>query len=79
MIIVILWLIFGAICYLLAEKKGRDKRIGFLAGILFGVFALIYYLLVSEPGKICPFCKEKIKKDATVCPHCQRELDVIRK
>jgi hypothetical protein len=79
MAIIILWLIFGAICYLLAERKGRNKITGFLAGILFGVFALIYYLVVGEPGKICPFCKEKIKKDATVCPHCQRELDVVKK
>jgi hypothetical protein len=26
-------------------------------------------------GKICPHCKEKIKKDALVCRYCGRELD----
>jgi hypothetical protein len=74
-----LWLIFGTLCYWLAEKKGRNKVIGFFAGFLFGIFAIIYYLAVSETGKVCPFCKERIKEDATVCPHCQRELDVIKK
>ena len=78
-IVMILWLIFGAVCYLLAKKKGRNKIIGFFAGILFGFFALIYYLIIGEPKKICPFCKKKIDKGAIVCPYCQREFDVIQK
>lgn len=26
-------------------------------------------------GKICPYCKERVKKDALVCRYCGRELD----
>ncbi len=26
-------------------------------------------------GKICPYCKERIKKDALVCRYCQKELE----
>ncbi len=26
-------------------------------------------------GKICPFCKERIKKDAVICRYCHKELD----
>jgi len=28
-------------------------------------------------GKICPYCREKIKKDAVVCRYCHRELEPI--
>jgi predicted amidophosphoribosyltransferase len=27
-------------------------------------------------GKTCPYCKERIKKDALVCRYCGRELDL---
>ena len=26
-------------------------------------------------GKICPYCKEKVKKDAVVCKYCGKDLD----
>jgi hypothetical protein len=25
----------------------------------------------------CTYCKKKIKKEATVCPHCQRDINPI--
>ncbi len=25
-------------------------------------------------GKICPYCKEKIKKNAVICRYCHKEL-----
>ncbi len=28
-------------------------------------------------GKICPYCREKIKKDAVVCRYCHRELEPV--
>ena len=76
---IIIWLIFGVICYLLAKKKGRNEKVGLFVGTVFGIFALIYYLLVGRAKKVCPFCKKKIDKDAIVCPYCQREFDVIKK
>lgn len=27
-----------------------------------------------QQAKMCPFCMEEIKAEATVCPHCQRSL-----
>ncbi len=26
-------------------------------------------------GRICPYCKEKVKKDALVCRYCHKELE----
>ncbi len=26
-------------------------------------------------GKICPYCKERIKKDALICRYCHKELE----
>ncbi len=26
-------------------------------------------------GKICPYCKERIKKDAVICRYCHKELE----
>jgi hypothetical protein len=28
-------------------------------------------------GKICPYCKERIKKNAVVCRYCHRELEPL--
>jgi len=31
------------------------------------------FFFVRRAGR-CPFCKERIKYSATVCPHCTREV-----
>ena len=77
--LLLIWLLFGFICYWLAKKQGRDKKIAFVAGFFLGVLALIYYLIAGEVKQTCQFCKEKMKKGAIVCPHCQREVNVIKK
>lgn len=30
-------------------------------------------LAAAETHRECPFCKESMRKDATVCPHCRHE------
>lgn len=48
---------------------------------LMGIWALLLWLLIPLEAAIhaakvgeCPFCRGKVDKRATICPHCQRDL-----
>ncbi len=47
---VIVVAINGIVCLLLAKKAGRSMSNGFIAGLIFGPFAILYYcaILLSE-------------------------------
>ena len=45
LLIVILW---GYICYKMAEKRGRDTFLAAILGALFGVFAVIGYAIAGD-------------------------------
>jgi predicted amidophosphoribosyltransferase len=48
---------------------------GLLAFVISPLIAGIVLLIVGEGQTArCPFCAERIKMAARVCPHCQREL-----
>lgn len=44
----ICWLLFGAVCYFIAKEKNRDTTVAAIMGCLFGIFALIYYIVVDK-------------------------------
>jgi len=50
-IILIGGLIFGFICMKMAEKRGREKYLGFLMGFLLGIFAVIGYLIAGDTSE----------------------------
>lgn len=65
----------------LASRRGRSGLGFFLLSLLLTpVIGFIVVLLVSDRPKptayarVCPFCREGIKTQAIVCPHCQREV-----
>jgi uncharacterized membrane protein AbrB (regulator of aidB expression) len=45
LLVAILW---GYICYRMAEKRGRDAALGAILGALFGVFAVIGYAIAGD-------------------------------
>lgn len=47
--VVVIWIICGFVCAGIASSKGKSAGMGFVGGILFGVFAIIYYLC-CKPG-----------------------------
>lgn len=70
--------IIGLIPAKIASNRGRSFFTWWLYGALIFIVALPHSLLLKEenaPGKKkCPYCKEVIDEDATVCPHCRSDL-----
>lgn len=40
---IIIWILFGGICYFLAEKKNKNTGLAVIMGVIFGIFAVLYY------------------------------------
>lgn len=69
----------GAIFIVIFGVKLLSK--GTFPEIIWGIVLCIvgYYIFIwarkVEPTHIqCPYCKEKIKREATVCKHCGKEF-----
>ena len=70
---IILWIIFALVCYKLAKDKGRDRFWAVIMGLLFGIFAVLYYV-IAEKKILCPHCRKRISAKAKVCHYCKKEL-----
>jgi hypothetical protein len=76
------WAIVGGLVgAVIGERKGRTGE-GVVLGLLLGP---IGWLVVgfgpnykqakeAKESKKCPFCAELVKREATVCKHCGRDL-----
>lgn len=57
----------------IAHSKGRNFFLWWVYGVALWIFALIHSILL-KPRRSCPHCAEVVKVEATVCPHCQRDI-----
>ena len=47
-LVVAMWALFGWLAYTMAEKRGRNPVGWCIAGVLFGIFAIIILALVGD-------------------------------
>lgn len=47
-ILIVFWVMFALISGYMANSRGRNCIDGFFAGLLFGLFTVIYYLIVGD-------------------------------
>ena len=50
-IIILVAIFFGFVCMTMAEKRGREKWLGFLLGFLLGFWAVIGYLFAGDTSE----------------------------
>lgn len=74
-LLALIWFVSWIATIIIAALRGGFNQgcLAIFTGALFGPIALIVAL--SYKANICPYCKERIQKDAIVCPHCRKELN----
>ena len=88
--LLLLWRLFGIVCAVVASQKGRSGVGWFFVGCLLGIFGLIWVLVLPSnqqlleatsfqkgQTKVCPYCAEHIRPEATVCRSYGRGLNGI--
>jgi len=73
MLLVIIWILEIVVCLFLAKLKNRSLGWSIIAGSLFGIVAILFYLLCSKLAN-CPKCGGGIKTDSRICPHCGEKI-----
>jgi hypothetical protein len=81
-VLIIFWLMCGALAAMIASSKGGSGLVGFIVGALFGPFGIAFaFFLGGDDGKDakaiadgaakkCPKCAELVKSEAVICKHC---------
>ncbi|MBU1289964.1 hypothetical protein KKG85_01835 [Patescibacteria group bacterium] len=74
--IIIFGVIWGMICFFIAQRKERSAGVAFFMGLIFGFFAFLYYIFCKSGGKVCPKCQKRISLKAEICPYCRTKFNV---
>lgn len=44
----VIWVGLALVCMVMAENRGRNKTLGIVAGLLFGIFGVLYYWVAGD-------------------------------
>jgi len=79
LIVMLILFICGLGSAYFANKRGKSGCLWFTVGFILGPVGLliniILMLIIGEPLIRCPYCKSKVHKDASICLHCQKEIN----
>ena len=51
-----------------------DESLYIWMGLIAGGIGFVWGMFGPATFKVCPYCREQVKPDATVCKHCGRDL-----
>jgi len=51
-ITIILAIVWAIVCSNMAQKRHRDPSLGAIGGLIFGIFAIIYYALAGDKNAL---------------------------
>ena len=66
----IIWILCAPVAGIIGARKG-EFWVSLIAGFIFGPLGIIFAMLSRGNRLPCPYCKESIHEDATICPHCR--------
>ena len=76
MVIILIWFALAVVVGALAAGKDRSGFGWFLLAMLISPLIAAIFLLIAgdrRPAR-CPFCDEKVKERARICPHCRNDI-----
>jgi hypothetical protein len=72
---VVVYLALAAIPGFVATAKGRNFFVWWVFGLVVLPVAFFASLLAPRSRHVaCPFCREQVDRQASVCPHCRSPL-----
>jgi hypothetical protein len=66
-------IVFGVAGWVIGKPKGISE-VGAILGALLGPIGLVITAFMQGNRENCRFCNELINPEASICPHCQRNL-----
>jgi len=81
---VILWICCGIAGVMIARRKGNNELGGGCLGFILGPIGLLLVFFSSDNSdelkrrsgntKVCPYCREYIKEDSSICRYCHQSV-----